>query len=141
MYFANGQEKYVGTFASGESEGKGTLYNEEGTVIAQGIFENGVPILQEVVLKDEEGNLLYEGTVNSENKYEGTGLLYKEGELIYEGSFVNGEEEGSGLLFDTKMRTIYEGILLAGKRRRRKALQSQSVSKRKFTGDERLSYL
>ena len=93
----------MGTFASGVPEGKGTLYDEGGNVIAKGLFENGVPVLQEVVLYDEKGNILYEGTINAEGTYEGEGTLYEEGEPIYEGSFAEGKKEGAGIEFGTEI--------------------------------------
>ena len=68
LYFPDGQKQYVGTFVKGEMEGQGTLYNEEGNVVATGTFEDGEPLLQEVVLTDEEGNVVYEGTVNTDGE-------------------------------------------------------------------------
>lgn len=109
LYFPSGQKEYVGTFLKGEMEGQGTLYNEEGNVIATGTFENGEPLLSEVVLTDEAGNVVYEGTVNTDGEYEGEGKLYEDGVLAYEGDFVDGKKTGEGTLSNDKGETVYEG--------------------------------
>ena len=116
LYDEQGNLRYKGEFKNGIYEGTGTLYDEKGKVVAVGTFENGQPLQQEVVLEDEDGNVLYEGMVNAEGKYEGDGKLYENGELAYEGNFVDGVKEGIGIEYDENGSMVYEGEFVKGEK-------------------------
>ena len=147
-------KKYTGNIINGYYEGRGILYNEEGKMLYNGYFENG---LYEGFGREYHGDkLVYEGFF-SKNKYNGKGTLYEGGIKKYEGNFISGEFEGVGIeyfpngnrirkmkyiygckaqksygiLYDENNKEIYCGLLINGNPK-----EGKNITIYRYSGDK-----
>ena len=89
--------KWVGYFDRGEKGNYGKLYNEEGRLIYEGEYKNG--------LRNGEGIYYYNGGKKYEGFFvnglrEGEGIFYWEDGTRWEGPFKNNEMNGEGNYYD-----------------------------------------
>ena len=89
--------KLQGKMQEGLVQGSGKAYDEEGRVLYEGNFADG--LYEGKGSLYEEGVLVYEGDF-SVGVFEGKGKLYQDGELVYEGGFSGGLREGTGTAYD-----------------------------------------
>ena len=82
---------YSGTLEDGLLQGQGREYDEDGLLIYEGNFVDGVRSGDGSCY--EGGVLVYEGEF-ANGLYEGMGSLYEDGALAYRGNFAAGLQEG-----------------------------------------------
>ena len=101
LFIYNGKEgeylQYVGYFDNGEKNNYGKLYNEEGKLIYEGEYNNG--------LRNGEGTYYYARGLKYEGNFvngfrEGHGIFYWEDGTRWEGPFKNNEMDGEGKYFE-----------------------------------------
>ncbi len=96
-----------------EFSGKSKVYLENGNLLYQGTLEQG-KAEGEGKLYNLDGVLQYVGAF-SQNKYQGDGILYDEnGTLLYEGQFASNLYEGDGKLYFANGNTQFVGTFAAG---------------------------
>ena len=112
-YDESGELVYDGSFSRDRYEGEGIQY-ENGKVVGQGRFHQGILTSGNAVYYDGRGNLLYQGGIDN-GLYDGEGKLYSEGFLIYEGGFAEGKCHGCGKQYHvvTSM-LLYDGTFEQG---------------------------
>ena len=101
-FFYNGSNngeglKWIGYFDKGEKGGFGKLYNDEGRLIYEGEYKNG--------LRNGEGTYYYAQGLRYEGDFvnglrEGNGVFYWEDGTRWEGPFKNNEMNGEGKFYD-----------------------------------------
>ena len=100
-FIYNGKEneelKWIGYFDNGDKSNFGKLYNEEGRLIYEGEYKNG--------LRNGEGTYYYARGLKYEGQFvnglrEGHGVFYWEDGTRWEGPFKNNEMEGEGKYYD-----------------------------------------
>ncbi|MBR1497482.1 MAG: hypothetical protein IJ617_07650 [Oscillospiraceae bacterium] len=101
---------YAGRLEEGVLQGQGERYDENGILIYEGTFQNGVYSGTGREYKD--GILTYTGQF-AEGVYEGSGTSYDNGMLLYSGQFSAGVYEGRGTLYKDGLKS-YEGNFRAG---------------------------
>lgn len=89
--------KWIGYFDKGEKGGFGKLYNDEGRLIYEGEYKNG--------LRNGEGTYYYAQGLRYEGEFvnglrEGNGVFYWEDGTRWEGPFKNNEMNGEGKYYD-----------------------------------------
>ena len=89
--------QWIGYFENGEKSNYGKLYNEEGRLIFEGEYKNG--------LRNGEGTYYYSGGLKYEGQFvnglrEGNGTFYWEDGTRWEGPFKNNEIDGEGTFYD-----------------------------------------
>ncbi|MGL5712158.1 MAG: hypothetical protein ACRCX2_03995 [Paraclostridium sp.] len=88
--FSSEIPKYSGEWNRDRYSGKGTLYNEDGSIKYKGKFKKG-DYSGEGTLYYSNGNIEYEGKFKK-NKYSGKGALYNEdGTIKHKGKFKRGD--------------------------------------------------
>ena len=93
----NEELKWIGYFDKGDKSNFGKLYNEEGRLIYEGEYKNG--------LRNGEGTYYYARGLKYEGQFvnglrEGHGVFYWEDGTRWEGPFKNNEMEGEGQYYD-----------------------------------------
>ena len=93
----NGGLKWIGYFNNGEKSNFGKLYNEEGKLIYEGEYKNGI--------RNGEGIYYYNNGLKYEGEFvnglrEGNGVFYWEDGTRWEGPFKNNEMNGKGFFYD-----------------------------------------
>ena len=93
----NGGLKWIGYFNNGEKSNFGKLYNEEGKLIFEGEYKNGI--------RNGEGTYYYNNGLRYEGEFvnglrEGNGVFYWEDGTRWEGPFKNNEMNGKGFFYD-----------------------------------------
>ena len=93
----NEELKWIGYFDKGDKSNFGKLYNEEGRLIYEGEYKNG--------LRNGEGTYYYARGLRYEGQFvnglrEGHGVFYWEDGTRWEGPFKNNEMEGEGQYYD-----------------------------------------
>ena len=89
--------RWIGYFNNGEKSSYGKLYNDEGRLIYEGEYKNG--------LRNGEGTYYYASGLRYEGEFvnglrEGNGVFYWEDGTRWEGPFKNNEMNGEGLYYD-----------------------------------------
>ena len=102
---------YRGTLENGVLQGKGTEYDEEGLLIYEGNFVDGLRSGNGKLY--EAGVLVYEGEFSG-GEINGTGTAYVDGVKRYQGAFVNGLYEGEGTSYYASGAKAYSGSFAAG---------------------------
>ena len=102
--------RYSGTLEEGVLQGRGTEYDEDGLVLYEGSFADGLYSGNGALY--EGGVLVYEGQFAA-GTYEGTGSLYEEGGLVYHGEFSAGAANGMGTAYHEGA-VCYEGAFVNG---------------------------
>ena len=101
LFIYNGKEgeylQYVGYFDNGEKNNFGKLYNEEGRLIYEGEYKNG--------LRNGEGTYYYARGLKYEGQFvngfrEGHGIFYWDNDTRWEGPFKNNEMDGEGKYYE-----------------------------------------
>ncbi len=107
LYYDNQKEAPMvqGRLQEGMLQGAGKAFDEQGRVLYEGTFANG--------LYDGQGSLYQEGVLVYEGEfaaglYEGRGKLYEDGQLVYEGGFAGGLRNGTGTAYSNE-KPIYKG--------------------------------
>lgn len=101
---------YSGTLENGALQGKGQEFDEDGLLIYEGDFVDGVRNGNGICY--EAGVLVYEGQFQN-GVYQGTGSLYEDGSLAYYGAFSDGLPNGMGTAYDHGVK-CYEGSFADG---------------------------
>ena len=110
--------------------------NNNKIIIKQGIYENG--ILTNAIIKNNEDKLIYEGDIDKDNKYIGTGKLYYNNEsnsLRYEGEFVNNKFSGSGWEYYKNNNFKYQGDWLNNKKHGQGTSYYEATGMMEYVGD------
>lgn len=114
VYYDKGkkQPRFEGRLKEGKAEGQGKQWDEDGSVIFEGNYEqslrNGTGKLY------ENQKLLYEGSFK-EDLYDGDGKLYNgDNGLIYSGKFTEGIYDGTGELYYEDGKKQYSGSFTKG---------------------------
>lgn len=103
---------YQGLFSKGACNGKGTIYDETGKKLYEGIMVNNNMDDNEGTLYYDEDHVAYIGEIHNNFK-QGKGVLYRRnGTKEYEGDFVLDKFEGSGKYYDKQGHIQYEGEFL-----------------------------
>ena len=89
--------QWIGYFDNGEKSNFGKLFNEEGRLIYEGEYKNG--------LRNGEGTYYYARGLRYEGQFvnglrEGEGVFYWEDGTRWEGTFKNNEMDGEGQYYD-----------------------------------------
>ncbi len=115
LYDEEGELLYNGFFVDGVYDGEGKLY-EEGELLYSGSFSDGEYDGEGKLTDVETGNLLYSGEFY-QGVYSGTGKLYDSETqiLLYDGEFLNGLYSGQGTLWDSDGNLLYVGNFVSGK--------------------------
>ena len=88
--------QWIGYFENGEKSNYGKLYNDEGKLIFEGEYKNGI--------RNGEGTYYYSGGLKYEGQFvnglrEGKGTFYWEDDTRWEGTFKNNEMDGEGIFY------------------------------------------
>ena len=88
--------QWIGYFDNGEKSNYGKLYNDEGKLIFEGEYKNG--------LRNGEGTYYYSGGLKYEGQFvnglrEGKGTFYWEDDTRWKGTFKNNEMDGEGTFY------------------------------------------
>ncbi len=102
---------YEGSFRNGIPDGQGVSY-EDGRVQENGVFERGVFVEGKGYLYDSDGTVRYSGSI-AEGRPDGEGVAYEAGLVVYEGGFKNGEYDGEGKLY-SGTGLVYRGGFAGG---------------------------
>ena len=89
--------QWIGFFDNGDKNTFGKLYDEEGRLVFEGEYKNGV--------RNGEGTYYYSKGLKYEGEFvnglrEGQGTFYWEDGTRWEGSFKNNEMDGEGIYYD-----------------------------------------
>ena len=103
--------RYRGTLQDGVLQGQGTEYDEEGRLIYEGNFADG--LYEGTGSLYEDGVLVYQGAFSA-GAANGIGTAYEDGTVCYEGSFVNGLYDGAGTAYYADGAVRYKGSFSAG---------------------------
>lgn len=101
---------YKGKLEQGVLQGQGERYDENGILIYEGAFVDGV--YSGTGKEYEDSSLIYAGQFSA-GVYEGTGISYADDLILYNGQFSGGVYEGRGTLYENGMKS-YEGDFRAG---------------------------
>lgn len=86
--------KMEGTYQNGSINGAGKKYYPDGTVLFDGIYENGHSVKGTSYFRD--GKIRYAGEFDG-NNFNGTGILYwQNGNIRFDGDWVDDKRNGSG---------------------------------------------
>lgn len=96
---------YSGKLEEGVLQGKGKLYDENGLLIYEGNFLDGMKTGKGTCY--EAGVKVYEGTF-LEDVFEGKGIIYEDGVKVYEGQLSDSVPNGRGTSF-TDTGVLYSG--------------------------------
>ena len=112
-------KKIIGIYRIGERNGKGKEYYNDGKLIFEGQYLNGI---------------IWNGK-SKEYNYDG--------KLIFEGEYLNGERNGKGKEYNYNGKLIFEGEYLNGKRRNGKVkeynfLSNQLIFEGEYLNEERI---
>ena len=102
---------YQGTLQEGRLEGLATEYDEDGLLIYEGDFSDGVRSGEGSLY--EAGILVYTGQFSG-GVPNGTGTAYADGVKCYQGDFVDGLYEGEGVTYHPNGNRAYVGSFAAG---------------------------
>lgn len=105
------QPMYAGRLEDGLLQGQGTQYGENGLVIYQGSFVDGVASGQGKAYED--GVLVYEGSFSA-GLPNGQGTAYADGAKAYAGAFLDGEPSGEGTAYYAGGGVRYAGDFSGG---------------------------
>ena len=113
VYYDEAKENpmYSGTLEDGLLQGQGREYDEDGLLIYEGNFVDGVRSGTGSCY--EGGVLVYEGEF-ANGLYEGMGSLYEDGALAYRGNFAAGLQEGDGTAYYPSGERAYTGSFAQG---------------------------
>ena len=102
---------YAGRLETGELQGRGEEYDEEGLLAYAGQFLDSQRSGEGTAYTG--GVLCYEGQF-ANDLYNGSGKLYQDGVLVYEGNFADGQASGTGTAYYTSGQTAYRGQFAEG---------------------------
>ena len=102
---------YAGRLETGELQGRGEEYDEEGLLAYAGQFLDSQRSGEGTAYTG--GVLCYEGQF-ANDLYNGSGKLYQYGVLVYEGNFADGQASGTGTAYYTSGQTAYRGQFAEG---------------------------
>ena len=113
VYYDEAKENpmYSGTLEDGLLQGRGREYDEDGLLVYEGDFVDGVR--SGTGASYEGGVLVYEGEF-ANGLYEGMGSLYEDGALAYRGNFAAGLQEGDGTAYYPSGERAYTGSFAQG---------------------------
>ena len=103
--------RYSGTLQDGLLQGRGTEYDEDGLLVYEGNFVDG--LYDGTGSRYEAGVLVYQGDFSA-GTANGMGTAYSDGVMCYEGAFVNGLYEGEGTEYSADGSVRYKGSFSAG---------------------------
>lgn len=109
QYFnENGILIYEGSFRNGMYHKIGTLFFEDGTILYKGSFKNGL-YHGNGILYYKNKNIQYSGMFR-EGKYNGNGILYSNiGKIQYKGNWKKGKKNGKGIQYHSNGEIMYNG--------------------------------
>ena len=102
---------YRGTLEDGLLQGLGEAYDEEGLLVYEGNFVDGVRSGDGTLY--ENGVLVYDGQFSG-GLPNGMGTAYADGVRCYQGAFVDGLYEGNGTTYHANGARAYVGMFAAG---------------------------
>ena len=131
--------KYVGEFNNGKFNGQGTLYEANGSIINQGIWENdrfvgSIPVQQATVPNTEIEKLRAESEIERRRRLTTT---YPNGNK-YVGEHKDGKPNGRGILYAEDGSIIYQGVWIGGTFIRSENLSTQPNLELQNTCDSNL---
>ena len=103
--------RYSGTLQDGLLQGRGTEYDEDGLLVYEGNFVDG--LYDGTGSRYEAGVLVYQGDFSA-GTANGMGTAYSDGVMCYEGAFVNGLYEGEGTEYSADGSVRYKGSFAGG---------------------------
>ena len=103
--------RYSGTLQDGLLQGRGTEYDEDGLLVYEGNFVDG--LYDGTGSRYEAGVLVYQGDFSA-GTANGMGTAYSDGVMCYEGAFVNGLYEGEGTEYNADGSVRYKGSFAGG---------------------------
>lgn len=121
IYYDTGELLYVGGAiknARGQlsPKGKGTYYHKNQKVMLDGTFDSIGNAVGYGEKFDEFGTPVYKGQFEN-GLFHGKGtLFYENGDIYYEGDFSKGQISGNGIIYAVDGTKIYDGHLASGKK-------------------------
>lgn len=110
----NGTLEYEGTLKNGIWNGKGTLYNQDRSIVYHGGFKNGAYHGTGILFSPTTGKKVFEGRFQDGLK-NGKGIQYTEdGKKLYVGPFRNDKRRGKGTLYYPSGKEKYVGMFYNG---------------------------
>lgn len=120
-YFSNGNTFIEGTMENGHFIGSYREYNDDKFLVKSGnyISEGNSYILTNAKLFNNDKKRIFEGEINKNGKYIGSGKLYYDNEdntIKFNGEFNNGNYHGQGTLYYPNGNLSYQGDWHNGRR-------------------------
>ncbi len=110
MNFSYDQNKHI--FIYGKTQGNACEFDDNGNLLYYGSVENDIKNGFGTQF-NEYGEIIYSGDFK-ENKYNGEGTLYRNDGNVFEAEFKCGVLNGFGIQYDKSGRKLYEGLFVNG---------------------------
>ena len=94
-YYESGSIHYRGKWLSGVPNGKGTMYNEDGSVELDGYWENGEFVINQYHRYNYKENIME--------------VIYEDGNILYRGGWSHGVPEGNGKYYMNNGKVLWKG--------------------------------
>ena len=94
-YYESGPIHYKGEWLNGVPNGKGTMYNEDGSVELDGYWENGEFVINQYHHYNYKENIME--------------VFYEDGSIFYRGGWSHGVPEGNGKYYMNNGKVLWKG--------------------------------